>query len=121
MINLFRRIARLATTTVKNCPAEPHGSAEQAGELIIHRPLTLSPGAGRRVQLYLDARRAAKLSLGDSVRIPAYAGRHMLVARCRPLISGHLPVDLAPFHTMRFEVVVNTFNELEIRSSKVVT
>jgi len=79
----------------------PARSAERAGELIVHRPPIWSPGVARRIRIYLDGRRVADLAHGATVRICAYDGQHRLRARCRPLSTAELVVDLAPCETLR--------------------
>jgi hypothetical protein len=92
----------------------PGRSAELAGELIVHRPPTWSPGVARRIRIYLDGRRVADLAYGATVRICAYDGRHQLRARCRPLSTAELIIDLAPCQTLRLVIYVGTLGDLRI-------
>jgi hypothetical protein len=89
-------------------------SAERAGELILHRPHTLTPGAGRRVHVFLDDRQIADLELGGTARVPAVEGPHLLRARCLPLIGAELPFVLAPYETLRVKIYVGALEELSI-------
>ena len=89
-------------------------SAERAGELILHRPQAMTPGAARRIHVFLDDQQIADLELGGTERVPAIEGPHLLRARCLPLIGAELPFVLAPSETLRVQIYVGALEELSI-------
>jgi hypothetical protein len=68
----------------------------------------------RRIRIYLDDCRVADLAFGATVRIPAYDDHHQLRARCRPLSTAQVSVDLAPCQTLRLLIYVGTQDEPRI-------
>jgi hypothetical protein len=89
-------------------------SAERAGVLILHRPQTLTPGAARRIHVFLDDQQIADLEMGGTARVPSNEGPHLLRARCLPLIGAELPFVLAPYETLRVNIYVGALEELSI-------
>ncbi|MDT7629100.1 MAG: hypothetical protein QOI50_1030 [Pseudonocardiales bacterium] len=87
---------------------------DQAGELILHRPQTLTPGAARRIQVYLDDQQIANLEHGATMRVPTEEGPHLLRARCLPLISAELPFVLAAAETLKVLIYVGAPEDLRI-------
>ena len=87
----------------------------QAGELILHRPKTMTAGAARRIHVYRDDVRIANLGLGATARVPTDQGPHLLRARCVPLISANFPIILAANETLRVLVFVDAMEQLEIQ------
>jgi len=90
-------------------------SAERAGELIVHRPHTMTSGAARRIHVYLDDQQIADLARGGTANVPTDAGPHLLRARCLPLVSAELPFVLADYETLRVLIYVGVLEELEIQ------
>ena len=88
------------------------------GELILHRPGHRAAGAARRIHVYLDDQHVANLKLGGTSHAPTASGPHLLRARCRPLISGSLPVILDAGETLRVLIYVGALDELEIHLDK---
>lgn len=84
------------------------------GELILHRPRTLTTGAGRTIRMFLDDRQVADLEPGATARVPAAPGPHQLRARCMPLTSGEFTFILAAGEKLRVLVYVTALDELEI-------
>jgi hypothetical protein len=91
----------------------------RTAEFVLHRPLGLTAGAGRRLHVYVDDERAADLHLGATTHVPARPGPHLLRVRCAPLISADLPVILAPDETLRVAIYIDVLGELKIELAPV--
>ena len=89
-------------------------SAEQAGELIIHRPRAMSGGAARSFKFHLDGRHVADLRAGSTACVRACAGHHELEVRCWPHARVRLTLDLAPHQTFRVRSYLSPLRELEM-------
>ena len=94
--------------------ADSAPSRERTAEFVLHRPRGLTAGAARRLRVYVDDQRVADLHLGETTRVPAEAGPHLLRVRCFPLISTDLPVVLAPDETLCVTMYIDVLNDLQI-------
>jgi hypothetical protein len=94
--------------------ADSRASGSQTGELILHRPQTMAPGAARRIHVYLDDRQIADLEHGATLHVPARDGPHLLRARCMPLVGAELPFVLAANETLTVMIYVGALEDLRI-------
>jgi len=93
---------------------QPDLQANNAGAVVVHRPVTMTAGAVRHIKVYLDDHLVADLARGDSIRVPAGPGPHLLQARCTPLIPSSVPVILEPGEVLHARVCVTPLDELDI-------
>jgi hypothetical protein len=89
-------------------------AADQAGEVIVFRPVAWSGGGGRRFPLDLDGRYVADLEQGHTIQVWVGAGQHVLRARCWPMGSATLTVTVHPHHTVRVLSYLSALREVEI-------
>lgn len=94
--------------------ADPVPSRERTAELVLHRPLSPTAGATRRLHVYVDDQRAANLHLGATTRVPAEAGPHLIRVRCIPLPCTDLPVVLASHETLQVLIYIDILGDLQI-------
>jgi hypothetical protein len=94
--------------------ADPPPSADQASELVLHRPQSMAPGAARRIHVYLDDQQIADLEHGGTVRVPTEAGPHLLRARCMPLIGTELPFILGHREALKVLIYVGALEGVHI-------
>lgn len=95
-------------------PTRCGGSAERAGELIIHRPQVRAGGGARAFKIHLDGRRVAALAEDATVCVPATDGHHEVEVRCWPHARVRLAIDLAPHQIVRLQTLLSPLRELEI-------